>query len=410
MDQKPEDNQSAMPTPPARESGSHKKLFISVAAIILLAAAAVAGYIIWQQNTQNQSKTTGAQTQSPSPVSIPQKILDNKFGFLGGGADDKGEAIVETGAAWVRPHPGPFVWDMMQPDKTSSVSFTDADAQITNYQTAELGTLATLWPFAEWDQQASTSASSCKVSDNDQFLQKNDSKGRGSYLPAHRCNPSDWQAYQKWITAVIERYDGDGTNDMPGLKVPVKYWEVMNEPDLSWQPGPGSDTLTFYKQGPDQYGELLKQTYAAIKAADPNAQVLIAGAAGGNEQFLSFYEKALAGASDIKNYFDIGNVHCISNDQDTHDFNVGAYKTMLAKAGITKPIWVTEAEAMYGKTADQNYQNTRTSTAGAIAAGAQRVFYTRYQFDDTRTDMSQKSDAGIYPSAQKYQDIFGSFE
>jgi hypothetical protein len=119
---------------------------------------------------------------------------------------------------------------------------------------------------------------------------------------------------------------------------------------------------------------------------------------------LGFYRKVFA-VAEVKNSFDIGNIHCISNDNGTNDFNVGAYKKMLADFGITKPIWVTEAEAMNGKTADQNFENTKKGTAGAIAAGAERIFYTRYNFDDFRTDMSKINGPSNYPSSEKYQTI-----
>ncbi len=388
--------------------GNHHKLAIAVIFFLIVAILAGAAYFVWRKVGDSDKSTSSNKNQGVKSVSIPQKVMDNKFGFLGGGSEDKGEAIVESGAAWVRPHPGAFVWDMMQAAKSSSIDFTEADAMVAGYQSSGLAMLATIWPFAEWDQQTSAAAASCKVSDNDEFLPANDKKSRGSYLPAHRCNPSDWQSYQTWVNAIVERYDGDGVNDMPGLKIPVKYWEVMNEPDLARGAGPNGDRLTFYKQGPAEYGELLKQTYTAIKKADSKSQVLIAGAAGGQDEFLGFYQELFAKVADIKNYFDIGNVHCISNDETTHDFNVGAYKSTLAKAGITKPVWVTEAEAMYGKTADENYQNTKASTSGALAAGAERIFFTRYQFDDFRTDMSQQTADGSYPSAQKYKELIES--
>jgi hypothetical protein len=109
--------------------------------------------------------------------------------------------------------------------------------------------------------------------------------------------------------------------------------------------------------------------------------------------------------------FDIGNVHCISNDKQTHDFNVTVYKKMLAEFNIEKPIWVTEAEAFYpeNKTAEQNYESTKTAVANAIAAGAERIFFTRYTFDDFRTDMSQKSKPGSYPSLEKYREIIENY-
>jgi hypothetical protein len=253
------------------------------------------------------------------------------------------------------------------------------------------------------------------VGTDDEFLPKNDKKGRGSYLPQYRCNPSDWEAYQSWVEAIVERYDGDGVDDMPKLQVPVKYWEVMNEPDLQYQssaPQNAGSSLNFYKQGPSEYAELLIATNEAIKAADPDAQVLIAGAAGADSRMLGFYTSVFENSA-AKTAFDIGNVHCISNDQQTHDFNVAAYKKMLSDAGITgKSIWVTEAEAFYQKntTADQNYESTKASTTGAISAGAERIFFTRYTFDDFRKDMSEKTGAGTYPSAKKYQELIDSFE
>jgi len=341
------------------------------------------------------------------PVTITQKVLDNKFGWLGGGAEDTGEGIIERGGLWVRPHPGAFVWDMMQKSKDDEIDFTLSDQEVNNFQKNGIAIMATLWPFADWDQKNLANASDCMVSSNDEFLPKNDKKGRGSYLPQYRCNPSDWIAYQKWVTAVVERYDGDGVSDMPGLTMPISYWEVMNEPDLQFQnvlPAGETDRLNFYKQGPNDYGQLLIETNQAIKSADSKASVLIAGAAGGEDRNLNFY-KGVFTNKDTLTAFDIGNVHCISNDQTTHDFNVGTYKKMLTDFGVIKPIWVTEAEAMYGTTGEENYQSTKTSVAGAIMAGAERIFFTRYDFDDTRTDMSKIGEKSNYPSVEKYQTI-----
>lgn len=43
---------------------------------------------------------------------------------------------------------------------------------------------------------------------------------------------ADEAAYTAWVTAAVERYDGDGVDDMPGLLAPIRHWEVDNEPDL----------------------------------------------------------------------------------------------------------------------------------------------------------------------------------
>lgn len=69
----------------------------------------------------------------------------------------------------------------------------------------------------------------------------------------------------------------------------------MNEPDLQWQDenGPQDEerSLNFYKQEPADYSQLLIKTNQAIKAADSEAKVLIAGAAGGETRMLNFYRE-----------------------------------------------------------------------------------------------------------------------
>ena len=392
-------NEQGLNPKPKKSSGW--KIFI----IILLLIFGVGGYFGYQyylnkgdNSNNNPANSTGQK------VSITQKILDNKFGWLGGGADDTGEGIIARGGLWVRPHPGAFVWDMVQKElcgengcggKNEPFDFTLSDQEVGNYQKNDLGILATIWPFADWDQKNLANADDCKVASTDEFLSKNDKKGRGFYLPEYRCNPSDWVAYQKFVGAIVERYDGDGVNDMPKLNIPNKYWEVMNEPDLQYQnnlPANESDRLNFYKQGPTEYAELLIKTSEGIRKADPEAKILIAGAAGADSRMLSFYQDVFKNTA-VASAFDIGNIHCISNDQKTNDFNVASYKSMLESAGITdKPIWVTEAEAMYSQNSEENFQSTQKSVIGAIAAGAERIFFTRDDFGDTRTDMSQENE------------------
>lgn len=355
--------------------------------------------------------TEGKNQTGSSAVSIPQKVLSNRFGFLSG-PEKENPFVGNAGAAWVRPHPGPFLWDAMQNDKGSKIDFSLTDEVIKNQQNQNYGTLATIWPFAEWDQKNNPNASSCAVSNQDEFLSKNDKKGRGDYLPLHRCNPTSWEDYKKWVASVVERYDGDGNDDMPGLKIPIKYWEIMNEPDLSYGNNvPDANRLTFYKNGPKEYAQLLLETSQTIRSTDKDAKILIAGAAGASERYLNFYRQVLS-ISGVKETFDIANVHCISNDDGTGDFNVGAYKKMFSSLGVVKPIWVTEAESFNGKTAGENYELTKKSTQGAISAGAEKIFYTRYNFNDFRTDMSQmnvETEESIKASEKQYLSITSQF-
>jgi len=74
--------------------------------------------------------------------------------------------------------------------------------------------------------------------------------------------------FVQFVTALVERYDGDGVDDAPGSPV-VKYWELYNEMDNEAHWG---------YQG-DKYAELLKAAYPAIKAANPEAKVVFGGLA-----------------------------------------------------------------------------------------------------------------------------------
>lgn len=143
----------------------------------------------------------------------------------------------------------------------------------------------------------------------------------------------------------------------------------------------GSDTLDFFVGDADDYADLLEETSTAVKAANPGASVLIAGAAGGDDRFLDFYRGVFSHHSEIPNTFDIANIHCISNDSYS-SFNVEPYKNLLAEFGLdSKPIWVTEAEAIISNDATTNATQTYNSAKNARALGAQRIFFTRYSFE-----------------------------
>lgn len=343
------------------------------------------------------SRVLNLPTRSGGPVSIPQEILANQFGFLSGHPGSEKE-IAEMGAKWARPHSGPFVWDIMQKSKNDEIDFSYTDVFIKNAQKEKLGTLATIFPYADWEQKMRDNPEKCRVPANDEFAPEGREKvgKKEFYLPYYRCNPTSWERYAVWVKALVERYDGDGTDDMPGLKIPVKYWEISNEPDLVGPEEfdePLGRSLTFYIEGPENYAELLKKSHQFIKEADLEAKVLISGAAGGGDWSLKFYRQVFRDKETI-NSFDIANVHCISNDS-YDSFNVEPYKKMLAEFGIQKPIWVTEAEAIVERTMAGNMAQTRASTEKALALGAEKIFYTRFSFEPN------PDDKGIFMNNQK---------
>lgn len=329
-------------------------------------------------------------------VSKNKKIqTDGKFGFLRNAFDMKLEKIKDTGATWFRPNFGYFVWGVMQKDENAQIDFSKTDEVVSNSQKEGLSLIVTLFPYADWDQKEK--GEKCRVSNNDSSLPFSKGGFETPGLPYYRCNPSDWTAYQKWLTALIERYDGDGKDDMPGLIYPINYYEILNEPDLTL--GPGGDFGTvYYLDTPENYAVLLQKSYSIIKTADDKSQVVIAALAGVQPQFITYWERIFA-VPKIADSFDIANIHCISapnqNENDptsasAEDLNVTVYKNLLAKYKISKPIWVTEAENIQGNNVEENVERLKSSVKNALKNGAEKIFFTGASFANDPMDYTSE--------------------
>lgn len=82
--------------------------------------------------------------------------------------------------------------------------------------------------------------------------------------------------YIQFVRKVIERYDGDGYKDMPGLKNPIKFWQIGNEPAL--RPPIGIKDFN-RKLDWEGFSHIVEITYKAIKDNDPSTKVALAGLA-----------------------------------------------------------------------------------------------------------------------------------
>ncbi|MBU2638756.1 MAG: hypothetical protein KJ955_07320 [Nanoarchaeota archaeon] len=295
--------------------------------------------------------------EAPKPVSIPSSIESNCIGFLTGDAFEA-ETVKLAGGSMTRPHPGPFVWDFIETEK-NRFDFSETDRWVKEAQKNNIAILATVFPFAEWDQ-GKCHAAECEVAEIDTFYPRQ-KEGHTEGLPKSRCKPCSMDDYTAFLAKLVERYDGDGKDDMEGLEIPIRYWEISNEPEMK------EAQLTFFKGSAEEYAEILKQSYAKIKEVCPGCRVLHAGSAGNSESTLSFWGKVF----DITKDFDIANTHFVKFG-DKATLNVKAFRQLLESKGISKPIWATEAE--YKNSAD-----VASSFEGALKAGASRVFFTRLE-------------------------------
>jgi hypothetical protein len=187
------------------------------------------------------------------------------------------------------------------------------------------------------------------------------------------------EAYVAFLGRAVERYDGDGKNDMPGLTIPIKYWEIMNEPSMQGGSTGGlGEELKFFVGTSAEYLEILKASYQAIKEADPEAVVMHAGMAGVQEDFRDFWTPVFAAGGG--NYTDVYNIHTISTDARREDLYVIKFERFLEQFGLEeKPIWITEVQ--YGELAKRPDDLKALevlmvkSTAFSLALGADKLFY-----------------------------------
>jgi hypothetical protein len=102
--------------------------------------------------------------------------------------------------------------------------------------------------------------------------------GWAQMYQAYSCGPiaiDKLGAFASFMHDLVARYSVAPYN--------VKYWEIWNEPDVDhalvppdcpW--GCWGDVSDYYYGG-GQYGNMLEKIYPAIKAADPQAQVMVGG-------------------------------------------------------------------------------------------------------------------------------------
>ena len=194
----------------------------------LIAAALACG----RPQATNTPPPTAARVAARAPFTIALE-----YAMLG-----LGEAYAPTGVSFAKPMPVYSVWGNLEPEPGRWV-WGPLDALVSEYQSAGFDGLQVLLT-AESPWAASRQP---KLGD------------LGNTFPQERYL-DDYAAY---VTAVVERYDGDGQADMPDLRGGVHQWGVEREFTGYW---PGTT---------EQYVRLLQIAYPAIHAADAQAQVLL---------------------------------------------------------------------------------------------------------------------------------------
>ncbi len=276
-------------------------------------------------------------------------------------------------------------WEQVESQK-GKINWDSVDQEVLRLNKDDVYLVATIKPFANWDQDA------CHLEEKYIANTHLPMEGQANVKVGKPC---DIQAYKEFLKKAVERYDGDGQDDMPGLLIPIKYWEIMNEPSMQGGVSGGmGEELKFFVGTSEEYLEILKNSYEAIKEADPEAKVVQGGMAGMMQNFVDFWEPILSAGGG--NYFDIANNHTISTTDKKEDFQVIKFKKFLEKFGLeNKPIFITEVQ--FGELAEKptdlkSFEVLMAkSSVFALSQGADKLFYIEnWLFWDQ--DESQKKD------------------
>ncbi len=271
-----------------------------------------AGEIVWRYPAVASPDRSSPFGFHPASIHVP--------GYPGNGFSD----AENIGVGWHRPPVYAF-WFLVQPDLArEALDFTLLDRQYGEVPPG-IGILANIAPENPGHPEGRTVP--------------------GTYLPV------DEAAYRAFVRATVERYDGDGVDDMPGLANPIHHWQVGNEPR--------SELAGF--------ADLQRMTYEEIKAACPQCTVLMGGVAGFPGGYVAGFDRVygpilseLAGASvDVFDFHWYGDAFgdYLLRDATTGEDVLEHLRAALSANGFSPdlPIWITEMGTYSGDPAAPQY-------------------------------------------------------
>jgi hypothetical protein len=179
--------------------------------------------------------------------SLPRTAMGVQYyGFVG--TSTGFDYFEETRAGWVR---FPVAWSSIEPSDTTPDNYNWSsliDQNVLNVTSSGMQVILTLVGQPSWAAEYPGGP----PYDNSDLLQ--------------------------FMGAVVERYDGDGISDAPGSPV-VRHFELYNEPDNTDPLRATTGGWAYWGNNGTAYAALLKQLYPVIKAASPQAQLVMGGIA-----------------------------------------------------------------------------------------------------------------------------------
>ena len=154
-------------------------------------------------------------------------------------------------------------WRQVQKFPSSSYNWNSVDSLIQTNQSAGLRTMITLRCTHPITVEDSTPGTCAYIFDH------GTTDNNSSWAP----QGADTTRWENFISALVERYDGDGINDMPGLIYPVRQWHIGQEWQRIWCSSYPDTSLSIAQE----FVRYVNMTYDAIKNQQSNSEVSFAG-------------------------------------------------------------------------------------------------------------------------------------
>jgi len=290
-----------------------------------------------------------------TPLPYPFEDKNMFFGLTILKKDVDYELAYQLNITWVSMQPV-VVWFTCEP-QPGVYRWNSIDEQIKKLQSIELDCTPVLMPINVFGENRTRLIE--ELDDRDILAFLRSSEAAEWKLYPHGETLQTWKIF---LRKLVERYNGDGINDMPGLKYPIRHWHFLEEYPEEWL----GDV--------ENYVELLRKSYPIIKQVDKKAEVILLGLASNYARFFAFvdgfiededagvwngtrytreeilsnqrFQSEKEGYEYIlregKNYFDIVDIHLYEEKISFMKGKIRWLKHKMEEYGYTKPIWCIE--------------------------------------------------------------------
>lgn len=304
--------------PPKKKQSKAKTVVLLALVVVLLGALAT---VAKNRNQPSEPGVSGNTVALPSSTNVI--TVGAEYAFPG-----TEKAFAEAGIKGIKFYPETYTkWDQMQKGSGQKIDFTALDDMVKRYQNAGVTSMTMGIRYdAKWAS-----------------IDGGKTTNRTNGIP----KPEYMAEYDKWLSSVIERYDGDGKNDMVGLKAPIQRYEI------------GVEFSTYVPEPTDQYIAFLVHSYTVAHAAYDKVQIAHAAFLTTNvfnndptvDQYATAFKavpdaakKTLADIRMILDHpeaFDVVNFHSIGDPTEI-DKNVVWLKYEMKQRNYAKPIIVSD--------------------------------------------------------------------